>query len=41
MEKKYRVKLSVAERQELKALVSRGRGGGLPADPCPDNAVKR
>ena len=25
MEKKYRVKLSVEERQELKALVSRGR----------------
>ena len=41
MEKKYRVKLSVEERQELKALVSRGRAGGLQADPCPDSAVKR
>ncbi len=30
MEKKYRVKLSVAERQELKALVSRGRAAAYP-----------
>ena len=31
--KRYRVKLSAEERQELKTLVSRGRGGGLQADP--------
>ena len=41
MEKKrYRVKLSVEERQELKAMVSRGGGGGLPADPRPHPAVE-
>ena len=29
MVKKYRVELTVEEQEELKALVSRGRGGGL------------
>ena len=33
MEKKYRVELSVEERQELKAMVSRGRGGGPTGRP--------
>ena len=41
MVKKYRVGLGEEERQELKALVSKGRGGSLPADPCPNSAVKR
>ena len=31
--KRYRVKLSAEERQELKTLVSRGRASGLQADP--------
>ena len=29
MVKKYRVELTVEEQEELKALVSRGRAGGL------------
>ena len=39
--KRYRVKLSTEERQELKTLVSRGRAGGLPADPRPSFAAER
>ena len=31
--KRYRVKLSAEERQELKTLVSPWPGGGLQADP--------
>ena len=50
MEKKYRVKLSVEERQELKAMVTRGRAAAAdprphpavgPADPRPHPAVMR
>ena len=35
MEKKYRVQLTGGEQEELKGLVTKGRGGGIPADSRP------
>ena len=39
--KKYRVKLTTEEQQELKAAGVPGAGGGIPADPCPHFAAER
>ena len=41
MEKKYRVKLSAEEREELKAMVFQGAFCSVQADPCPHPAVGR
>ena len=40
--KKYRIRLTTDEQQELNALVSRGRAGcGVQTDPCAHSADER
>ena len=39
--KKYRIRLTTDEQQELNALVSRGRGCGVQTDPCAHSADER
>ena len=39
--KKYRIRLTTDEQQELNALVSRGRAAGVQTDPCAHSADER
>ncbi len=39
--KKYRIRLTTDEQQELNALVSRGRAAAYKTDPCAHSADER